>query len=128
MNVGLFVVQRIRLISWVNRFYSTLEMSAIYLNFRLQYKMGVARVSESKNSPKMIKSEITNVANLQFRGLHASRERLHKNIVALLNTNEARLGSHLKFYNFNSVRYDRRFVALIEGRIEHLNCIIMKLV
>ena len=55
-------------------------------------------------------------------------ERLHKNIVALLNTNEARLGTHLKFYNFNLVRYDRRFVALIEGRIEHLDCIIMKLV
>lgn len=38
------------------------------------------------------------------------------------------LSAHLKLNNFDFVDYDWGFVALVEGSIEHLDCIEVKLV
>jgi len=72
-----------------------------YLDLCLEHEMRIASISQSKNAPKLIDSQIADIPDLELW----------------------RLGAHLQFDDLDLVCNDGGFATLIESIIEHVNCV-----
>ena len=83
-----------------------LVIEGICLDLGLENKVGVAGVCEAKYSAELVDSKVADVANLELGGLSA----------------------HLELNYLDLVRNNGGLCALVEGGVEHLNGIVVKLV
>lgn len=88
--------------------------------------MCVTVVGEAKNASELIHSQVPNVPNLKLWRLEKSNSYSVRYFLDFRTSTNLR--THLKLYNLNFVGYYGWFIALVERCIEHLNCIIVKLV
>ena len=77
-----------------------------HLYFRPQHNMCIPCIRETKYPSKLVHGQLANIPNLQLR----------------------RLRAHLELNNLDLVCYDRGLGALVEGGVEHLDRVGMKLV
>ena len=95
----------------------------IYLDFCFENEVCVACISHTKYASKVIHGKITNIPYFKFRRLYGANEYEGKGYYETLY-----LRTHFQFDNLYFVSYYRWFVAFVKSRVEHLNCIAVKLV
>jgi len=96
--------------------------STKHLHFGLEYDMCISCLSNPKYAAKVIRGQVANIPNFEFWRLSVVMSR---DLRQLGNTH---LSAHLELNDFYLVSDDGRLVALVEGIIEHLDGIGVKLV
>lgn len=81
-------------------------VEGVSLDFGFQHEIGIPGVGKTKYSPELINCEVADVADLEFWWL----------------------STHLELDDLYLVSDDGGLVALVEGSVEHLDCIVVELV
>lgn len=87
--------------------------------------MGISGVCQPEDTTELIHSEFSDITYLELRRLVWRTNSL--NCLQECERMDTHLGAHLQLHNLYLVCYDWRLVALVEGRLEHLNGIGMEL-
>lgn len=85
------------------------------LNFSPKYDMCVSRVRKSKNTSKLLQSELTDLTDVQFGRLQGVLVMSKSKRINFVN----HLRSHFKFDNLNLICNYWRFVPLVKGCLKH---------
>ena len=101
------------------------DVRGTHLDLGPQHNVRIPSICQAKNPSELVHRQLADVANLQLWGLPYDTL-LRSRPKGLLR--ETYLCAHLQFHNLDPIRYDWRLVALVEGRLEHLDGIGVKLV